>query len=83
MDFWTREVTNTYQEVLHNISVSEGDDLDGHVINFLEEIELDDNLKLYVSVWEVDKNGQMVRTKDGKIVVSKEPLVTLMRLLEN
>ena len=49
----------------------------------MEEIELNDHLKLFASVWEVDKNGQMVRTKDGKVVVSKEPLATLRRLLEN
>ena len=44
---------------------------------------MDDQLKLYASVWEVDKDGEMVRTKDGKVVVSKEPSATLMRLLED
>ncbi len=83
MDFWTREVVNTYQTVLNNIYISEGDVLDRHAINFLQEIELEDNLKLHASVWEADDNGKMVHTKDGKVVVSKEPLTTLMRPLGN
>ena len=83
VDFWTREVVNAYQTVLNNIYISEGDVFDGHPVDLLDEIEMDDQLKLYASVWEVDKNGEMVRTKDGKVVVSKEPSATLMRLLED
>ena len=54
--------------VINNIYISEGDVFDGHPVDLLDEIEMDDQLKLYASVWEVDKNGEMVRTKDGKVV---------------
>ncbi len=47
----------------------------------MEEIELEDSLKLYASVWEVDDDSKMVLTKDGKVIISKEPLPMLMRLL--
>ena len=40
-------------------------------------------MKLYASVWEVDDDCEMVLTKDGKAVISKEPLSTLLRLLGN
>ena len=44
---------SAYQTVLNNIYFDERD-VDGHVNHFLEEIELEDNLKLHASVWEVD-----------------------------
>jgi len=40
-------------------------------------------LKLYASVWERKDNGEMVLTKDGKVVIIKEPSPTLLRLLGN
>ncbi len=46
-------------------------DIDGKLINFVEIIESEDNLKLYASVWEVDDDGEMVLTKIGKVVISK------------
>ncbi len=39
----------------------------GMPLIFWGEIELEDNLKLYASVWEVDKNGEMVRTKMARL----------------
>ena len=41
------------------------------------------NLKLYASIWEVDNDGKMVLTKNGKVAINKEPLLTLLRLLGN
>ena len=79
MDFWTREVVSAYQTVIKNIYISEGD-IDGHAIDFLEVIEREE-LKLYASVWEVDDNGEVVLTRAGKVVISKEPSPTLLRLL--
>ena len=40
-------------------------------------------MKLYASVGEVDNNSKIVLTKIGKIVISKEPLSMLLRLLVN
>ena len=40
-------------------------------------------MKLYASVWEVDNDGKMVLTKNGKAVISKQPLSTLLRLVGN
>ena len=68
--------------VINNIYISEGD-IDGHAINFLEVIEREDSLKLYASVWEVDDCGKMVLTRASKVVISKEPLLMLLRLLGN
>jgi hypothetical protein len=49
----------------------------------LEIIEYEDNLKLYASVWEVNDDGEVVLTKNGMVVISKEPSLTLLRLLGN
>jgi hypothetical protein len=49
----------------------------------LDKIETEDSLKLQASVWEVDVYGKMVLTKDGKVVISKEPSPMLLRLLGN
>ena len=40
-------------------------------------------MKLYASVWEVGDDGEMVLTKNGKFVISKEPVSMLLRLLGN
>ena len=45
VDFWMREVVSTYRTVINNIYLYEGD-IDGHLIDFLEIIESEDNLKL-------------------------------------
>jgi hypothetical protein len=82
VDFWMREVVSTYQMVINNIYLYEGD-IDGNLIDFLGIIDSEDNLKLYASVWEVDDDGEMVLTKNGKVVISKEPSLTLLRLCEN
>ena len=76
-----REVVSTYQTVLNNIFLYQVD-IDGNLIDYLEIIEYEDNLKLYASVWEVDNDGEMVLTKNGKVVISKEPSSMLLRLLE-
>ena len=81
MDYWTRELINAYNNVTRNIYISEGV-IDGHLINFLEEIESKD-LKVYASVWEVNNNGKIVYTKDGKVVLNKEPSATLLRIMGN
>jgi hypothetical protein len=49
----------------------------------LEIIKSEDNLKLCASVWEVDNDGKVVLTKNGKVVISKNPLSTILRLLGN
>ncbi len=67
---------------LKQIYFSEGD-IDEHAVNFLAEIELEDNLKSYASVWEVDDEDKIICTKDGKVMISKEPLLTLLRLPGN
>ena len=69
--------------VLNNIYTSKGNDFDGHAVNLLDEVELDEKMKPPASVWEVDNASEMIRTKMGKVVISKEPSVTLMRLLGN
>ena len=52
VDYWTRELINAYNNFIRNIYISEGD-IDGHLVNFLEEflegIESKD-LKVYASV---------------------------------
>ena len=63
-----------------NILVS-GVDFSGNVINFLPTIERDDTVKVYASVWELDKNYLTVLTKDGKVVLNKVPPLTLLRLI--
>ena len=82
MDYWTRELINAYDNVIRNIYILEVD-LDGHLVNFLEEIESQDTLKVYTAVWEVDDNGKIVYTKDGKVVLNKEPSATLLRIMGN
>ena len=72
----------TFPTKINNIYLYEGD-IDGHLIDFLETIESEDNLNLYASVWGVDDDGEMVLTKNGKVVISKEPSSTLLRLLGN
>ncbi len=79
--YWTRELINAYDNVIRNIYISEGD-VDGHLVDFLEEIESKD-LKVYASVWEVKDNGEIVYTKDGKVVLNKEPSATLLRIMGN
>jgi hypothetical protein len=82
VDFWMREVISTYRNVINDIYLCEGD-IDGNLIDFLEYIKSEDNLKLYSSVWGVDNCGKVVLTKNGKVLISKEPLLTLLRLLGN
>ena len=83
--YWTRELINEYNNVIRNIYISEGD-IDGHLVNFLEGllegIESKD-LKVHASVWEVNNNGEIVYTKDGKVVLNKEPSATLLRIMGN
>ena len=50
--------------------------------DFLEGIESKD-LKVYASIWEVNNNGKIVSTKDGKVVLNKEPSATLLRIMGN
>ena len=82
VDFWTREVVSTYQTVIKNIYLYQGD-IDGNLVDYLEIIEYEDNLKLYASVWQVDDDGEMVLTRNGKVAINKEPSSTLLRLLGN
>ena len=82
VDFWTREVVSTYQTVINNIYLYQGD-IDGNLVNYLEIIEYEDNLKLYASVWQVDDDGEMVLTRNGKVTINKEPSSTILRLLGN
>ena len=82
VDFWTREVVSTYQTVINNIYLYQGD-IDGNLVDYLEIIEYEDNLKLYASVWQVDDDGEMVLTRNGKVAINKEPSSTLLRLLGN
>ncbi len=77
-----REVVSAYQMVINNIYLYEGD-MDQHLIDFLEIIESENNLKLYASVWEVNNAGEMALTKNGKVIMSKEPSSTLLRLPGN
>ena len=81
VDYWARELINAYNNVIRNIYISEGD-IDGHLVDFWEGIESKD-LKVYASVWEVNNNGEIVCTKDGKVVLNKEPSATLLRIMEN
>ena len=82
VDFWTREVVSTYQTVINNIYLNEGD-IDGNLIDFLEIIESKDNLKLHASVGQVADDGEMILTRNGKVAISKEPSSMLLRLLGN
>ena len=75
-----REFISTYQRGINNMYLYEGD-VDRNLIDYLEIIESEDNLKLYASVWDVDDDGEMVLTKNGKVVISKEPSSMLLRLL--
>ena len=85
VDYWTRDLINAYNIVIRNIYISEGD-IDGHLVNFLEDflegIQSKD-LKVYALVWEVNNNGKIVYTKDGKVVLNKEPSATLLRIMGN
>ena len=85
MDYWTRELINAYNNVIRNIYISEGD-IDGHLANFLEDflegIESKD-LRVYASVREVNNDGKIVYTTDGKVVLNKEPSATLLRIMGN
>jgi hypothetical protein len=83
VDYWTRELINAYNNVIRNIYISEGDFVDGHLDNFLEEIESNDSVKVYASVWEVSNKSEIVYTKDGKVVLNKEPSATLLRIMGN
>ena len=38
-------------------------------------------MKVYASVWEVNDTGKIVYRKDGKVVLNKEPSVTLLRIM--
>ena len=82
MDLWSRVVHDVHQMVISNIYIYRGDGY-APFVNFLEKIELEGDLKLFASLWKADDGGKMVITRDGKIVISKEPLLTLMRLLGN
>ena len=82
MDYWTRELINAYDNVIRNIYILEGD-VDGHLVDFLKEIESNESLKVYSSVWEVNDNGKIVNTKDGKVVLIKEPSAMLLRIMGN
>ncbi len=82
VDYWTRELINAYENVIRNIYISEGD-VDGHLVDFLEEIESKDSLKVYASVLEVNNNSEIVYTKDDKVVLNKEPSATLLRIMGN
>ena len=62
VDFWLREVVSTYQMVIINIYLNEGD-IDGNLISFLEIIESEDNLKLCASVWEINNDSKVVLIK--------------------
>ena len=70
VNFWMREVVSTYQTMINNIYLNE-EDINGHLIDFLTIIESEDNLKLCASVWEVDNDGEMVLTKNAKVVLAK------------
>ena len=81
VDYWTRELINVYNNVIRNIYILEGD-IDGHLVDFLEEIESKD-MKVYSSVWAVKNNGEIIYTKDGQVVINKEPSVMLLRIMRN
>ena len=68
--------------MINNIYLYRGD-IDGNLIDYLEIIEYEDNLKLYASVWEVDNKSKTVLLKYGKVVIRKEPWSMLLRLLGN
>ncbi len=60
--------------------------IDGHLVNFLEDFlegKKSKDLKVYASVWEVNNNGELVYTKDGKVVLYNEPSATLLRIMGN
>ena len=40
-------------------------------------------MKVYASVWEVNNNDKIVYTKDGKLVLNKEPSAMLLRIMGN
>ncbi len=85
VNYWTRELINAYKNILMNIYISEGE-IDGHFVDvledFLEGIESKD-LKVYALVWEVNNNGEIVYTKDGKVVLNNEPSAMLLRMMGN
>jgi hypothetical protein len=80
VDYWTKEFITAYETVTRNILISKGD-FAGNAISLLENIERDNTLKVYASEWELDYDDQMVLTKDGKVVLNKEPSWTLLKLI--
>ncbi len=56
--------------------------MEEHLVDYLELIESKD-LKIYASVWEVNDNGELVYTKDGKVVLYNEPSAMLLRIMGN
>ena len=65
--------------MINNIYLHQGDN-HGQLIDILDIIESEDNLKLYASVWEVDDDSKTVLIRNGKVVIRKELLSTLLRL---
>ena len=65
--------------MINNIYFYQGD-IDGNLVDYLEIIEYEDNLKLYASVWQVDNDCEMVLTRNGKVAICHEPLSTFLRL---
>ena len=56
--------------MINNIYLNEGD-IDGHLVDYLEIIKYEDNLKLYASVWQVDDDGEMVLTRNARSQLTK------------
>ena len=81
VDYWTRKLVSAYNNVITNIYHSE-EVIEEHLVDYLELIESKD-LKVYASVWEVNHNGELVYTKDGKVVLYNEPSATLLRIMGN
>ena len=81
VDYWTRKLVNAYNNVITNIYHSE-EVIEEHLVDYLETIESKD-LRVYASVWEVNDHGELVYTKDGKVVLYNEPSATLLRIMGN
>jgi hypothetical protein len=64
--YWTREFVSTYETVRKNILIIEGD-FGGNAIIFLSNIERHDTMKVYASVWELDKNHNVILANDDKV----------------
>ena len=82
VDYWTRDLINAYNNVIRNIYILEGY-IDGHLVDFFFEGIESKDLKVYASVWEVNNNGKIVYTKDGKEVLNTEPSAMLLRIMGN